>query len=56
MDIIMKEHGPLVIAAFVVILLIVILGVILATNGPAFQAIMNTINSVLSKAGIATVG
>lgn len=53
--IIMQEHGPAILAASAVIGLLAIIAIILATNGPAYHAVMNILNAVLTKGGITTV-
>jgi hypothetical protein len=53
--IIIQEYGPAILGAFAVILMIAIIAIICATNGPAYHAIMNVLNAILEKAGIPTV-
>lgn len=56
MGVLFHEHGGAVIAVFVIIAILVILGIILASHGPFYDAIMGMINFILNKVGVSPVG
>ena len=56
MGVLFHEHGGAVIAVVVIVALIAILGIILATHGPFYDAIMGMLNFILNKVGINPIG
>lgn len=52
MKVIFEEYSGIIITAVAIIALVVIVGVLLATNGPIHNAFINLINGLFSKTNI----